>query len=416
MAEETSHLHNGPADRQTAAVPQTGPIARVSREAYRARQLADGGLVTADAGSEGESQAGARPRELQFSLFFFSADGSTASEDKYRLLHESARYADRHGFAAVWTPERHFDPFGGLYPNPSVASAALAMITEHLQLRAGSVVLPLQNPIRVAEEWSVVDNLSRGRVGVAFASGWHVDDFSLSPETYTDRKAVMFERIDVIQRLWRGEVIRVPNGAGKAVEVRLLPRPLQPLLPIWITSQSDETFIRAGQMGLNVLTNLHYKTLADFAERIALYRKARAEHGHDPQSGQVTLMLHTFLQKSMDVVRANVRSGYASYLLSNLGLQMRNAQGMDLGVRLTEDDRELLMSNALERLFQSHGLVGTPESCLERVQRLREIGVTEIACLIDFGIDFEYVMEGLEYLTELKERCNSRQTVVGVAR
>src|SRR6185503_20258529 len=56
-------------------------------------------------------------RAINFSLYFFSDDGSQTSDDKYRLLLESAIFADAHGFAAVWTPERHFQDFGGLYPN-----------------------------------------------------------------------------------------------------------------------------------------------------------------------------------------------------------------------------------------------------------------------------------------------------------
>src|SRR5436853_4088744 len=109
-------------------------------------------------------------KHMDFSLFYFaSADGGESSE-KYRLLIEGAKFADTHGFAAVWTPERHFHEFGGLYPNPSITSAAIAMITNNIQIRSGSVVAPLHTPIRIAEEWSVVDNLSKGRVAISFAS------------------------------------------------------------------------------------------------------------------------------------------------------------------------------------------------------------------------------------------------------
>src|SRR5215217_9633370 len=94
-----------------------------------------------------------RQPALDFSLFFFSSDGSTNKPDKYNLLLDCARFADAAGFRAIWTPERHFQEFGGLYPNPSVLAAALAMITKRIQIRAGSVVLPLHNPVRVAEEW-----------------------------------------------------------------------------------------------------------------------------------------------------------------------------------------------------------------------------------------------------------------------
>ena len=101
---------------------------------------------------------------MDFSLFFFSGDGATAAQHKYQLLLDSVKFADQQGFAAVWVPERHFHAVGGLYPNPSVVAAALAMVTERIELRAGSVILPLHNAARVAEEWAVVDNLSGGRV------------------------------------------------------------------------------------------------------------------------------------------------------------------------------------------------------------------------------------------------------------
>ena len=122
-------------------------------------------------------------RPVSFSLFYFAA-GEDAAADGYRLLLDSARFADANGFEAVWTPERHFHAFGGAYPNPSVAGAALAAITKHVAIRAGSVVLPLHSPIRVAEEWAVVDNISRGRVGISFAAGWQPNDFVLNPGAY----------------------------------------------------------------------------------------------------------------------------------------------------------------------------------------------------------------------------------------
>jgi len=81
----------------------------------------------------------------------------------------------------LYGSERHFHRFGGSYTNPSVTSAIIAAVTNRIAIRAGSVVLPLHDPIRVAEEWSIVDNLSGGRVGMAIASGWHVDDFVFAP-------------------------------------------------------------------------------------------------------------------------------------------------------------------------------------------------------------------------------------------
>jgi non-ribosomal peptide synthetase component F len=181
-------------------------------------------------------------KTVDFSLFYFAADDG-AKPQKYELLLEGAKFADRHGFAAVWTPERHFHPFGGLYPNPSVTSAAIAAVTQRINIRAGSVVLPLHNPLRVVEEWSVVDNLSNGRVGLSFAPGWQANDFVLAPDRYSDRKQIMVDHIETIRGLWRGDSLALTDGLGKLAQVRIYPRPIQSELPFWLTAAGNpETF------------------------------------------------------------------------------------------------------------------------------------------------------------------------------
>ena len=224
---------------------------KIQRFAARAAYL-DGSLkrlnppTTTAAG--GGDRSGDAVRPLEFSLFYFAADAGDAA--KYRLYLEGAKFADRAGFTAVWTPERHFHAFGGVYPNPSVLSAALAMVTTRIRLRAGSVVLPLHDPIRVAEEWAVVDNLSGGRVDLAFARGWNANDFVLAPSRFTDNKQILFADVERVRRLWRGESLTVPNGKGVDTAVAIHPRPRQPELQIWITCSGDqERFVEAGACG-----------------------------------------------------------------------------------------------------------------------------------------------------------------------
>src|SRR4051812_131581 len=231
---------------------------------------------------------------MDFSLFFFSGDGATAAQHKYQLLLDSVKFADRHGFTAVWVPERHFHAIGGLYPNPSVVAAALAMVTERIELRAGSVIVPLHNAARVAEEWSVVDNLSGGRVALAFGSGWQPNDFVFFPDRYPDRKGEMYRGIEAVKRLWTGGGVRLPNGSGEEIEVRVFPRPLsRDPPPVWVSATGDiETFRAAGRLGVNVLTALLYQSLEAAAEKIEAYRRALTENGHDPRSGKVTMALH----------------------------------------------------------------------------------------------------------------------------
>lgn len=347
---------------------------------------------------------------MEFSLFFFSADGSTTEQDKYLLLRESAHFADTHGFTGIWTPERHFDPFGGLYPNPSVTSAALAMITQRIRLRAGSVVLPLHDPLRVAEEWAVVDNLSGGRVEVSFASGWHVNDFVLSPAAYANRKRIMLDGIRTFQRLWSGQPILRTNSENDDVEVRVFPRPVQSALPIWLTAQSDETFIMAGELGANVLTNFTGKRIEDLATKIRLYRSALGRGGYDQDAGKVALMLHTFVGTAEDEVRTKVEEAYSKYLSANLDLQRKQLQGKSVSeerakiASISDDERAKLVSHAVDRLFRSNGLVGTQRRCEEIVENLGAIGITEVACLVDFGMRVNDVLESLHLVNGIRER------------
>ncbi|NJP21131.1 MAG: LLM class flavin-dependent oxidoreductase [Hydrococcus sp. CRU_1_1] len=351
---------------------------------------------------------------MEFSLFYFSGDGSTTQSDKYHLLLETAKFADRHGFAAVWTPERHFHPFGGLYPNPSVISAALAMVTQRIQLRSGSVVMPLQHPVRVAEEWSVVDNLSNGRVGLSFASGWHADDFLLCPENYGDRREIMWQNIEILQKLWQGEAIEFSGGTGEKVKVNTFPRPIQSKLPIWITCQADNTFIEAGKIGANVLTSLLYATTDDLAQQISLYRKSLEQRGHDPKSGKVALMLHAYVGEDEDLIKQKVKQPFCNYLKTHFGLVENLAKRIDFQVNpetFTEEDRNQLLSFAFERYFQGRVTIGTKETCRKTIKYLQEIGVDEIACLIDFGLDFNAVMTSLNLLKDLKEEFQNKKSV-----
>lgn len=341
---------------------------------------------------------------MDFSLFYFASDASGSAGGKYRLLIEGAKFADRHGFTAVWTPERHFHAFGGLYPNPSVTAAALAMVTERVRIRAGSVVLPLHDVVRVAEDWALVDNLSAGRVDISFASGWHPDDFILSAESYADRHAGLFRDIEEVRRLWRGESVRRRNGIGQEVALQILPRPIQAELPIWVTAAgSPDTFRRAGELGANLLTHLLGQSIEDLAAKIQTYRLARSTAGHTGE-GKITLMLHTFVGADADEVRETVRGPFSEYLKTSLDLIAKNSS---LGVdpkKLSPDDIDDLIERVFDRYFESSGLFGTPAACLQRVEQLKGIGVDEIACLIDFGVETDSVLESLTWLDEVRQR------------
>ena len=377
--------------------------------------LANGFTVELHSGTVQSEQ-----RAPDFSLFYFAADDSADPAERYRLLLEGAKFADREGFAAVWTPERHFHAFGGLYPNPAVTGAAIAAITSRVQIRAGSCVLPLHHPIRVAEEWAFVDNISQGRVGVSFASGWQPNDFVIAPGAFADRKNLMIENIDVVRRLWRGEAVAFPGANGRPVEVRTLPRPIQKDLPVWLTAAGNpETFRQAGELGCHLLTHLLGQKVEEVAEKLKVYRAAWRQAGHAGQ-GHVTLMLHTFVGDDEDEVRETVRKPMKEYLRTSVDLIKQAAWSFPTFVQraaengkspvevmdsrpLNEDEMDALLEHAFARYYGTSALFGTPARCLALVDRLRDAGVDEIACLIDFGVAPQTVLGHLHHLKQLMD-------------
>ena len=376
----------------------------------------------ADQYSEGRALSSRHPDiNMDFSLFYWNivTDQNRNEKEKYRLLMESAKYGDVNGFKAVWTPERHFGSFGGIFPNPSVISAAIAVQTDQIEIRSGSCVLPLHSPIRAAEEWSVVDNLSNGRVGLGIAAGWQPNDFVIKPENHSNARDVMFESIETLKQLWRGEKVSfpAPNG-GADVVVETLPRPIQAELPIWITvAGNPETYKQAGKIGAGILTHLLGQSVEQVAENIKLYRQARKEAGHDGP-GTVTLLLHTLVGDNEAEVKELARQPMKDYLLSAVFLvkaaawhfptfkELSDDTGQTLDEyfdTISDEDLNGLLDFAFERYYTQSGLFGTAERCMEMVDRLKEIGVNEIGCLIDYGMATDKVLEHLPAVNEVRK-------------
>ncbi|WP_254403062.1 MupA/Atu3671 family FMN-dependent luciferase-like monooxygenase [Streptomyces anulatus] len=390
------------------------------------RELRDGGFFPRSARPAAVRRAEVRRPAPDFGVYFFGdypetgeADGSgggsgggSGTPEAYDTVLETARFADEHGFSSVWLPERHFDPFGGIFPNPAVLAAAVARETGSVRINAGSVVLPLHDPVRIAEEWSVVDNLSGGRVGIGCATGWHARDFALHPDRFADRRRIAFDHLDEVRGLWRGEAVRRRTGEGAEAEIRIRPRPVQEEPPFFLaTSGQRASYEEAARRGLGVVTNLMSQTVDELAANIAHYRRTRAECGLDPDAGRVTVLVHTYLGDDHATARAEALEPMVRYLRSSL--LMRSA-ATGAGSRredvaaASEEDLDYLFRRAYDRYCDRRALIGTPTSVAPLVDALHGAGVDEIAALVDFGMDRERLRSGLERLDVLRRRTRER--------
>lgn len=344
---------------------------------------------------------------MEFGIMFFASSEDSLTSNIYNLVKECAVYGDKNGFSSVWVPERHFTEFGGAYNNPAVLQAALSSITNNIRLNSGSVVMALHDPIRVAEEWAMVDNLSGGRAGVAIASGWNPDDFAFFPANYKNKHDVMHRNLSIVRKLWKGETIDRLSGNGKMSSIRIYPSLVQEEITLYLTiSGNPDGFKKAGELGINILTSVLDQTVEELAEKIKIYRQARLENGFDPKEGKVSLMLHTYIGENDKQAKEEAREPYCSFLKRNRKLFEGLAHNRDRSFSLSaleEDELDDFVDFLYDRFTNTKGLIGDKESCDALVREVMEAEVDEIVCLLDFGPPAEKIVENLENIKKLKD-------------
>lgn len=353
------------------------------------------------------------PAQLDYGLFYFGVLGRGGAE-VYRMLLDTARMADREGLKFVSIPERHFHAFGGAFPNPAVVGAAVATLTERIEIRAGSVVGPLADALRIAEEWAVVDLISGGRAAVSLGSGWSVNDFVLArapAADYARRRELVAAQVEELRHLWRSGAVTRENAAGNEIHVRAFPAPHAAGPPLWLTAGgSDETFKTAGRLGTNVLTHMERQDLGMLSARIAAYRGERSRYGHDPDAGIVTLMQHTLIEgdaaRALDAGAAHLKR-YIEAALDLEGTVIRGGGASSGGAPVTlverrsSDEDDQVVARAVSRYLGQASLIGDLNACRARSFEYLAAGVNEIACLVDFIEDEATVGRTVEGIAAL---------------
>jgi alkanesulfonate monooxygenase SsuD/methylene tetrahydromethanopterin reductase-like flavin-dependent oxidoreductase (luciferase family) len=156
------------------------------------------------------------------------------------------------------------------------------------------------------------------------------------------------------------------------------------------------------------VTHLFDQRIDDLAEKIAVYRAARAKHGFDPETGTVAVTLHTFIGRTLDEVRAAAGGPYCRFLKENLGLlkNLAFSRGMNVDVSaLPPAELDEILAAVFEKFLGSRSFLGTPETCLEMSRQLAAAGVDEVACLLDFGPAEDAILHMLPRIAELRESC-----------
>jgi natural product biosynthesis luciferase-like monooxygenase protein len=328
---------------------------------------------------------------MRFGVNFFPsfrlADMSTA--EYFAQCLRLAERADELGYASVKTVEHYFHDYGGHSPNPIVFLSAVAARTKRLRLITGAVIPAFNNPIKLAGELAMLDNLSGGRLDAGFGRAFIPKEFQVFGVSMDESRARFDEGIDIIKRLWTEERVSYNGKFHKFDDVRLMPRPVQrPHPPIWIAAvATKDSFVWAGRQGYHIMIVPFASNLELVRELVQSYRDGWRDGGHAPGAEQIQSSLHCYIAETHDQALEGFTRPVNRYI-EVFAEAVRSWQGQQssqyAGYSKLVDAISALTA---EKMIESHtALVGTPEEVIEQIEFNRQlIGEHEPSMQINFG-------------------------------
>jgi probable F420-dependent oxidoreductase len=193
-----------------------------------------------------------------------------------------AQHAEASGFDSCFFGEHHQDRDGFL-PSPLIVATAVAAQTRTLNVGTSVILLPLHHPVRVAEDVTTLDIVSKGRIILGVGVGYQASDFRAFGLPMADRAARFEESVDIIRQCWTGEPFSFHGHHFTLDDIQILPKPFQqPSPPLWIGASVPSAVRRAGRLG-DAFVSTPSTTLADTVRTIDIYRQAAQEAGREPQ-------------------------------------------------------------------------------------------------------------------------------------
>ncbi|MEU3947710.1 LLM class flavin-dependent oxidoreductase [Streptomyces sp. NPDC029526] len=292
-------------------------------------------------------------------------------DDALRL----AVLAEELGFHHVKTVEHYFFDYGGYSPDPVTFLAAAAARTRRIRLVTGAVIPAFTHPVKLAGQLAMLDNLSHGRLDVGFARGFLPDEFAAFGIPMDESRERFEEGVEACERLWAGEDVVFSGRFHRFGPVTLLPRPAQRPYPKVLVAASitPESCAAAGRAGRGLMLVPSINKPERTREMIDLYRRSRAEAGHDPDAGEVHLSYSSYLHEDAGTARERGRR-YSAYT----NAKMVEAVSAWAHTRSGDYDgyqrivAKVNSANFDKQVDEGKALVGSPEQVRAQLRQVRE--------------------------------------------
>jgi alkanesulfonate monooxygenase SsuD/methylene tetrahydromethanopterin reductase-like flavin-dependent oxidoreductase (luciferase family) len=301
---------------------------------------------------------------------------------------EQVLYAEKIGIDYAWMVEHHFVRHGGLCAGTYPFLSYLAAQTRRIRLGTGATVLPLNDPIRIAEQGATLDQLSKGRFDLGVGRGFLRDEFDTFGVDMRETHDRVAEGVDLIRRAWTEPSLTWRGRFRPPVDnLTILPRVYQtPHPPLWNACfMTRDSFVWTAEQGLNLLYVAYHVDSQTAGERVHWYLDELPRFGRKVEDHEVCCVYHAHFTERPDEKRlqALVETPMAEY--TGAGVEAARKPPDPVAYKGYAAREAYQRQAAFDNYFPDRVLMGDPESVLARLRRLKALGMTQIGLLVDFG-------------------------------
>ncbi len=218
---------------------------------------------------------------MHFGIFVEEKRHGVTQPEAFRDIFELAERAEAWGVHCVWLGEIHFTPTRSVISASLQVASAIASRTRRVRVGTAVQVLPLNHPLRIAEEVATVDQISEGRFEFGIGRSGVVRTYDVYGVPYAESQARFRETLDILRQAWTGEPFSYDGTFHKIRNATVTPRPYQaPHPPLRMAATSEETFPIAGRLGLPIFVGLRTTEISDLQAQLVPYREAWRDAGH----------------------------------------------------------------------------------------------------------------------------------------
>jgi alkanesulfonate monooxygenase SsuD/methylene tetrahydromethanopterin reductase-like flavin-dependent oxidoreductase (luciferase family) len=310
---------------------------------------------------------------VHFGIFVEELRQGATQAAAFRDVFETADRAEAWGIDCVWLGEIHFTPSRSVISASLQVASAIAARTRRVRIGTAVQVLPLNHPLRIAEEVATVDHISDGRFEFGIGRSGVVRTYDTYGVAYAESQARFREALDIVREAWKGEPFSYAGEFYRVENATVAPRPVQvPHPPIRMAATSDETFPAAGRLGLPIFIGLRSTEITDLQAQLVPYRRAWRDAGH-PGDPSVYLRIPVYASPTAAGAREEPRESLTAFFARQTELARQAVGRAGTGPA----DRRQLQAQRMAGLSYDDMLArkvafGTAAGVVERITKLRE--------------------------------------------